>query len=283
VSRPGITEYLRPESLEEAWRSIADGAPTVRLLSGGSDLTISAPPEVITLVDLSRALDSAVSATDDGSIQIGAGATLTAILEHQPLVDHGGGVIPEMMVQVGSPLLRNSATIGGHLARGRLSDVVPVLIALDAEVRIHRDGGQTSMSLSRYLSEGHNTRPHILTEVMLPALPASSAAAFHRQARTAFDFPILNACCRVDLGPGGVDQVRIVCGATPHLAHRAARAEASIESDGLTPSAIETASRLAGEEVPTETGWVASAEYRSHLVEVLVARCLTAVAERLGR
>jgi CO/xanthine dehydrogenase FAD-binding subunit len=283
VSRPGITEYLRPASLEEAWRYIADGAPTVRLLSGGSDLTIGAPPEVTALVDLGRALDSTVSANDDGSIQIGAGATLTTILEHRSLVDHAGGVIPEMMVQVGSPLLRNSATIGGHLARGRLSDVVPVLIALDAEVRIYRDGVLTPLSLSRYLSEGHNTRPHILSEVILPALPASSAAAFHRHARTAFDFPILNACCRVDLGPEGVDQVRIVCGATPHLARRAARAEASVKSDGLTPSAIETASRLASEEVPTGTGWVASAEYRSHLVEVLVARCLTTVAERLSR
>jgi CO/xanthine dehydrogenase FAD-binding subunit len=283
VSRPGISEYLRPASLDEAWRRIADGAPNVRLLSGGSDLTISAPPEVTTLVDIGKALDSSITTAGDGSVHIGAGATLTAVLEHPALVAHAGGVIPEMMVQVGSPLLRNSATIGGHLARGRLSDVVPVLIALDAEVGIHRDGGQTSMSLTRYLSEGHNTRPHILTEIRLPALPQSSAAAFNRVARTAFDFPILNACCRVDLGPQGVDQVRIVCGATPHLSERAAQAEASIRSGGLSTSSIETASRLAGEEVPTGSGWVASAEYRSHLVEVLIARCLTTVAERLGR
>ena len=283
MSRPGISEYLRPASLDEAWRRIADGAPSVRLLSGGSDLTISAPPEVTTLVDIGKALDAAIITADDGSAHIGAGATLTAVLEHPVLVAHAGGVIPEMMVQVGSPLLRNTATIGGHLARGRLSDVVPVFIALDAEVRIHRDGGQTSMSLSRYLSERHNTQPHILTEIRLPALPGSSAAAFRRVARTAFDFPILNACCRVDLGPQGVDQVRIVCGATPHLAHRAAQAEASVRSGGLSPSSIETASRLAGAEVPTESGWVASAEYRSHLVEVLVARCLTTVAERLSR
>ena len=188
-----------------------------------------------------------------------------------------------MMVQVGSPLLRNSATIGGHLARGRLSDVVPVFIALDAEVDIYRDGGHTSLSLSGYLSEQHNTRPHILTEIRLPALPESSAAAFRRVARTAFDFPILNACCRVDLGTQGVDQVRIVCGATPRLAHRATQAEASVQAGGLSASGIETASRLAGAEVPTESGWVASAEYRSQLVEVLVARCLTAVAERLSR
>jgi xanthine dehydrogenase small subunit len=283
VSRPGISEYLRPASLDEAWRRIADGAPSVRLLSGGSDLTISAPPEVTTLVDIGKALDSAIATAGDGSVHIGAGATLTAVLENPVLVVHAGGVIPEMMVQVGSPLLRNSATIGGHLARGRLSDVVPVLIALDAEVRIYRDGGQTSMSLTRYLSEGHNTRPHILTEIRLPALPESSAAAFSRVARTAFDFPILNACCRVDLGPQGVDQVRIVLGATPHLSERAAQAEASIRSGGMSPSSIETASRLAGGEVPTQSGWVASAEYRSHLVAVLVARCLTTVAERLGR
>jgi CO/xanthine dehydrogenase FAD-binding subunit len=52
---------------------------------------------------------------------------------------------------------------------------------------------------------------------------------------------------------------------------------------GLGDDTIETAARVAREEIATGSGWVASAEYRSHLVEVLVARCLQDVRERLTR
>jgi len=282
MSRPSVTEYRRPVSLDEAWRHIADGDPAVRLLSGGSDLAISAPPEVTTLVDIGGVLDADIEADDEGSVQIGAGATLTAILEHPDLSSHARGVIPEMMVHVGNPLLRNFATIGGHLARGRLSDVVPVLIALDAEVMLYRDGSTARMALSDYLTDHHNDTPHILTGVRLSSLPDRSAAAFHRISRTAFDFPILNACCRIDASGDRIDQIRIVCGATPQVFERARQAEASLASGGLSTDSIREASRLARGEIQTGSGWVATAEYRSHLVEVLVTRCLETAVERLS-
>jgi carbon-monoxide dehydrogenase medium subunit len=283
VSRPAISEYLRPSSLEEAWQRVSSGDPAVRLLSGGSDLTISAPPEVTTLVDIGGILDQGIEPGEDGSIRIGAGATLTAVLEHEALSSHATGVVTEMMVHVGNPLLRNFATMGGHLARGRLSDVVPVFVALDAEVSLYRGSGPSDMALARYLDEHHNEQPHILTGVVLPGLPGGSAAAFHRLSRTAFDFPILNVCCRADGSAGQVGDVRIVCGATPRVAQRAGRAEALVVGAGLGDDTIETAARVAREEVATGSGWVASAEYRSHLVEVLVARCLQDVRERLTR
>lgn len=283
MSRPGITEYLRPASLEDAWQHIASGSPTVRLLSGGSDLTISAPPEVTTLIDIGGILDQGVESNEDGSIRIGAGATLTALLEHPALAAHAAGVVPEMMIHVGSPLLRNFATIGGHLARGRLSDVVPVFVALDAQVTVYRDTGAGAISLADYLDGRHNEQPHILIGVVLPGLGAGSAAAFHRISRTAFDFPILNVCCRADRSAGGVDRARIVCGATPHVAQRAHRAEALIAAEGLGDDTVQEAARVARDEIATGSGWVASSEYRSHLVEVLVGRCLRDVRERLGR
>jgi CO/xanthine dehydrogenase FAD-binding subunit len=281
MSQSGITEYLRPATLHEAWAYISGGDPKVKLLSGGADLTINAPPEVTTLVDIGRVLDRAIHTGTDGAVHIGAGATLAEVLEHPSLAGYASGVVPEMMVHVGSPLLRNFSTIGGHLARGRLSDVVPVLIALDAQVTAYRNRSTIELSLAEYLAGRHNERPHILTFVRLPALDDPVAAAYLRIARTSFDFPILNCCCRVDGSADAVAGVHIVCGATPRVAERANQAEAIIREHGLNPSSIAEAGRVAGEEVPTGSGWVASADYRSHLVEVLVGRCLTTVMERL--
>lgn len=279
MSQPNITSFLRPATLEEAWGLISKGDPSLRILTGGSDLTINAPPEVTTLVDVSALLDHSIE-SDDAGIRIGAGATLTEVLEDSAVAAHAGGVVPEMMVHVGNPLLRNFATIGGHLARGRLSDVVPVFIALDAGVTLVGDG-TISMPLSTYLGDGHNKRPHILTGITLPRLTRPSIASFQRLSRSAFDFPLLNASCRADGSAAAPDQVRIVCGATPRVAERAPGAEALLTAEGLDPSTIEKAARLAQAEVSTGSSWVASAEYRSHLVGVLVGRCLTEVMERL--
>ena len=56
---------------------------------------------------------------------------------------------------VGTSLLRNVATIGGHLARSRLSDIVPTLLALDATVTVY-DGKERTMPLATFYAEGVN-------------------------------------------------------------------------------------------------------------------------------
>ncbi len=282
MSRPRISVYHRPQSLEAAWELVSSGDPAVRLLSGGADLTIHAPAEVTTLVDVGRVLDRSIEVGADGAIHVGAMVTLTEVMGHPAIATHGSGVVPEMMVHVGNPLLRNFSTIGGHIARGKLSDVVPVLLALDSRVRVY-DGAERYVSLEDYYGQGTHQMPHIVTALTLPSLPVVSAAAFVRFARTAFDFPILNVCCRVDGAEGGViGQVRVVVGATPRRATRATAAEALIAGRGLDGSTIDEAAAVARAEVWTGSGWVASAEYRSHLVGVLTARCLKEVAERLG-
>lgn len=280
MSRPNIREYHRPSGLEEAWDYVSAGDPSVRILSGGTDLTISAPKEVHSLVDVSRVLDDAIDIEDDGSIRIGAMATFTQLLLNRALGEFATGVVPEMLSDLGNPLLRNISTIGGHLARGKLSDVVPVMIALDAEVRLYRGESQV-VPLQRYYDDSMHSSPHLLTDVLLPVGSEKSAAAFLRFARSSFDFPILNVCCRIDLGGRLISEARIVCGATPLRSQRAIGAESWIREHGLERRAIATAARRAKDEIRTKDGWVATAEYRSHLVEVLTERCLSEVSRRL--
>lgn len=280
MTRSHIQAYHRPEELGDAWQFVAEGNPEVRLLSGGADLTIHCPPEVTTLVDVSRVIDADIVVGDDRAITLGGMATLSAVMEHETVAALSSGVIPEMMVHVGNPLLRNFSTIGGHLARGKLSDIVPVFLALDAEVVLF-DGGEKTMGLDEYYSSGQNDRPHILTAVILPPGFPRSAAAFLRFARTAFDFPIINCCCRVQADGSDITSVAIVLGATPERGQWATNAAAVVLTDGLTDASIAMAAELAGDEITTGSGWVASSEYRSHLVGVLVTRCLEAVRERL--
>jgi CO/xanthine dehydrogenase FAD-binding subunit len=272
-----IDRYHRPTELESAWQLLRDGGDAVRLLAGGTDLVVSCPPEVRELVDL-QALDlRSIEVADDGTLTIGAMVTFTDLLEHEVAARHAGGVLSTMLVQVGSVLHRNSATVGGHIARGRLSDVIPVLIALDAVVRLH-DGEDREVPLVSY--HGRPRAPHLVTAAVLPALPPASAASFVRFSRAAFDIALVNACCRVDRDGAVVTDARVVVGETAALGRRVESAESELVGHPLTPervaaaaAAVTTAGGLHGDRM-------ASAAYRTHLAGVAVTRCLQDLARR---
>jgi aerobic carbon-monoxide dehydrogenase medium subunit len=274
-----ITAFHRPDDLETVWTLLREGGETVRLLGGGTDLVVACPPEVATLVDLARVGLDAIEVAGDGSLRLGAMVTFTELLEHPTVREHGTGVLGQMLGQVGSVLHRNSATLGGHLARGRMSDVIPCLLALDATV-VTYDGAHHEVALGDYHAASRGQ--HVVTEVRLPALPARSAAAFLRFSRTSFDHAILNGCCRVDLEGDTVAQARVVVGETAVLGRRVPAAEDHLVGGRLEPARIDAAASAAVEAVTTRGDWVATAEYRSHLVGVVVRRCLTEAARRLG-
>ena len=278
-----ISAYHRPQSLDAAWRLIRDGGNSTRLLGGGTDLVVNCPEDVHELVDLASTGLRYIKAGEDwaqpGEVRIGAMATFTDLLEHPATTEHAGGVLREMLSHVGSVLHRNGATVGGHLARGRLSDVVPVLVALDATVVIF-DGEHHELSLDEYLTRERAS--HVVTEARLPALPAGSLAAFTRFSRAAFDHALLNACCRCDRDQGQVSTARVVVGESGVLGRRVAAAEDALVGRPLTTEAIGAAAAVARESLDTRGDWVATAGYRRHLAGVAVERCLRSIADRSG-
>lgn len=274
----GIEAFHRPRSLEAVWRLLDEGGPSTRLVGGGTDLTIACPPEVRVLVDLAGAGLDRIETTPT-AVRIGAMATLTDLLSDPVLSTLAGGIVGEMLPEVGSPLLRNAATIGGHLARGHLSDVIPVLVALGAEVTVY-DGREHRMALEDYYRTGSNTAPHVLVAVTVPR--TATAGAFRRLSRTRYDYALVTAACRVDRHGAEVGAARIVVGASSRVAGRIPAAEAVLVGTAMEEDVLAEAAGAVADLVEPAGDRAASREYRRHLAEVLVLRCLRATKERAG-
>ena len=273
-----IEAFHRPTHIEQVWHLLQEG-PAVRLVGGGSELAIRCPNDVEVLVDLAHLGLDAIDVAEDGSISVGAMATLTDMMESPALRSLPSDVLGEMMVHVGSPLLRNAASIGGHLARGWLSDVIPVLLVLDASVEYY-DGEYQRVAMDHYYREGIHERLHVLTRVLIPAPQEGHRAAFLRFSRSAYDHALANAACRLDLRLGKVEEVRIALSAGFRAATRQPGAEASLDGGGIAEEDIAVA--VEHLEVEAHSDWLASAEYRAHLARTLVARCLRLARERSG-
>ena len=278
MSIANVSRFIRPADLDAAVAAVRSGALPV---SGGTDVMLPPPARPVNFVDLT-VLPLAGIESYAGGVRIGATTTLTAMLQDPRVAALADGVVATMLVEVGSPLLRNRATIGGHLARGRLSDVIPVLLALDATVTWN-DGSDHNQSLGAFYREGRHKAPLVITAVTIPRPKPPSGAAFRKFTRTAFELAILNCACRIDLdATGTIAASRIVVGETPSVGASLGDVEVNLKGRTLTVETIAAAARMAAEAVPARSDERASAEYRRSLTGTLVHRCLTEIAERLA-
>ncbi len=277
-----IKTYQRPASLEDAWRLLSEEGKTAKLVGGAVDVGLFAPPEVATLIDLSHLLSTSVESRDGGGLVIGAGVTLTELLESPQAQAYGGGILVTMLRQVASPLLRNAATLGGALASTHpWSDVITLLLALDAQVR--RYSGHPEEAALETLLESRGTMDRvIISEVSLPRLEERTYIDFEKFVRTGFDVGMLNCACRMSLSDDGCANVRVVLGGTPDIARRSPDVEAAIAGTSLTASDIEKAAAVASESIPARDDVRASGAYRRILAKAGVRRCLQRMAQKAG-
>lgn len=276
----GIREYLRPASIEEAWAALAERGKVAKPIGGGIDVLLYASPDTTTLVDLGNAEMSYVR--NDGGLAIGATTTFAEMIESPLIARPLDGILIEVLEKVASPLQRNLATIGGTLGSAHpWSDVIPLLLVLDAEVTVY-DGRARTLALAEYFAVRANGERPLITEVRLPAAPRASACAFEEYSATGFDVAVLNCACLVSLDSGRCRIVRIAVGGTPALATRLPAVEEELTGSTLDDETIDRVARRVGEAIDARDDRRATAEYRRDLARVGVARCLRQVAERLG-
>jgi len=135
-------DVFLPRTLDEAL-DIKASRPEALPIAGGTDVMVELnfdrrrPPA---LLDLSRLPELQQWRREDGTFFLGAGVTYSRIVrelaQFRPLV--------EAARTVGSPQIRNRATVGGNLGTASpAGDALPVLAAYDAEVVLVRGGGNT--------------------------------------------------------------------------------------------------------------------------------------------
>jgi CO/xanthine dehydrogenase FAD-binding subunit len=250
-------------------------------MAAGTDVMLHGTHEITALVDLSG-LDLAYVEERDNGVAIGAMTTLTDLMEHPVLAGYLGGIVPAVLRKVGSPLLRNLATVGGNLVRRQpWSDVVPLFLALGATVR-HFDGIEHEETLAELYGKPGHSPEDILTEVVLPAQEPVVAAAFEKFSRSAVDIALLNCAAFVRIERGRCVDSRVYVGGTPRSAAAVPAIVEMLRGRELDDEVISEAARIATAEVSTGDDRRASAAYRTHLVGVGIGRCLRQIAREVG-
>ena len=276
-------EYHAPAGLDEALEILGRYGSQARVLAGGTDLLVNmkrkvmAPAHVVALDRLPGLAD--ISSTR-AEISIGARVTAASAAESRAIRKRLA-VLAEGAGRLGSPLIRNLATIGGNLATARpAADTAPALMALGARVVLVSSGSEREIRLDDFFIGPGQTviRPEeILTRVKVPAPEPGSGGGYVKLGlRRTLEISIVNVAAVITLGPGGrkIRAARVVLGAVAPTPIRSPRAEEALIGAEAGQKAFRRAGRAAALDARPITDHRGSAEYRKMVVEVLTRRAL---------
>lgn len=168
-----VSDIYYPKDLAETL-SIMGAHPGALLYAGGTDILreqgdrgLKLPGE---LICIHRVPELRRAGLTERFLEIGAAVSLAELLEL------GESALPALLAQaiggIGTPAVRNLATIGGNLAcRERFMDAWPALSCLDALVELRDRGGATWMNVNRLAgADGRPAFPEggLLTRVRVP-------------------------------------------------------------------------------------------------------------------
>lgn len=277
----------RPKTVAEALDLLAEFGAEARVLAGGTDLMLAlrARPglKLKSIVDLSGLVELSFIREEGDLVKLGPLTTMARVAQ-SPLIASRAGLLAAAAAAVGSPQIRNRGTIGGNVANAAVcADTVPPLVALEAQVKLERRGGERWLSLPDFITGPNRTvlEPgELLTEIAFTRLPATASWGFMRLARRqAMAIARLNVAVVLDRdGEGVVTAARISPGAVLARPGRIAAAEEVLLGRRPDPALISRAAAQVGDALAA-AGRRWSTPYKEPAITALTERAIKQALE----
>lgn len=271
-------EYHQPSDLGEACQILADLGDSAAVLAGGTDLLVNLKNHKESpghLVALSQ-LDQLKKISRNGSISIGSGVSAATLASGPKAVASLGGLI-QSAASLGSPQIRNRATLGGNICSARsAADLIPPLLVLDAKLVLQSSKGEREIYLNEFLLSNASTTlaaGELLTAIKLAVPAEGSGSAFMKLGqRRAMEIARVNAAASLTLADDGktIHSARVALGAVGPRALLSPKAEEMLKGQIASEELFAQAGQAAVEDASPRT----CHEFKCEVVSVLTRRCL---------
>jgi CO/xanthine dehydrogenase FAD-binding subunit len=273
-------EYYRPESTDELkevfnrtkGRLIAGGTDVLPILHRGQFFTAS-------LIDISRLSELRFICEANGNIEIGA-LTTHADLVASPLLQQAAPALLQAAATIGCPQTRQRGTLGGNLANASpAADSAPPLLTLAADLRLTSVGSARIIHLRDFFIGPGITcldAGEYIHSVTFRSPSGRWGAAFEKLGkRNGMAISLASAAAYLEIGTEGQLQiVRLALGSVAPRPVRSPHAEACLVGKDPNPELFQQAGQAALEDISPINDVRASAEYRQHIVPILIRRTL---------
>jgi CO/xanthine dehydrogenase FAD-binding subunit len=287
-------EYCTPQTLRQAVALLAEKGNKARALAGGTDLIVQLRGKRF---DLDRVVDikhiselNELSFSARKGLVIGAAVPCWKLYNDAEVIERYPGLIDSASI-IGGIQIQGRATFGGNLCNASPSaDSTPSLIAYGAVCNIIGPDGKRSITVEDFcVAPGKSALAagELLVSIQVPANKKNQGSHYQRFIpRNEMDIAVVGVGSWVELANRGKEfkQVRIALaavGPTPIFARAAGDA---LVGQAVGDEAIAAAAEAAKEVATPISDMRGPAEFRTHLVGVLVKRTLEgAIARAKGQ
>ena len=215
-------EYHLTATLDEALALLAQYGPRARIVAGGTDLVLAIEEGRIrgveALVDISRLQELKTIQADDDLITIGAGVTLSELIQSKVVCAHAP-ILVEAAGWIAGRQIRNVATVGGNVINASpAADLTPALLVLESGVLVvGSDDAKREVPLADFLLGVRKvdlSSGEVVVEFQFKRPVAGALMRFHKvQLRRAMAISLMNLAVYLRVDDGLLSDVRIAMGA----------------------------------------------------------------------
>ena len=281
--------YAAPKTTADATALLSENGDRARILAGGTDVIVQVREgrrDIDLLVDIKHIPDvNELTCDSTKGLVIGAAVPCCLIYENKAIAKAYPGLL-DAVTLIGGIQIQSRATLGGNLCNASpAADGIPILIALEGVCDIAGPKGTRSVPVEQFCTAPGKTvlqRGEFLLRFRFPPPKPNTGAAYLRFIpRNEMDIAVVGAGVSVQLDATKTKctSARIAIAAvapTPLLVPEAGAALIG----ALSEQAIEKAATLAQAAARPISDMRGDADYRRHLVGVLVKRALAIAIDR---
>ena len=284
-------DYVRPESLEEAVNLLADAGGKARAMAGGTDLIVLlrtnaervGSPDLVVDVKCIPELDE-LSYDDASGLTIGAAVECYRIYSDEGIAAYYPGLVDAASL-IGGIQIQGRASIGGNLCNATPSaDTIPALIAMGATANVTGPNGCRQVAVEDFCTGPSKTvlaSDELLVSISIPAAKDNQGVRYIRFIpRNEMDIAVAGAGVSVEIEDGAFTSARVALASVAPTPLFVQEAGDSLAGKPVNDESIAEAARLASAAAKPITDMRGTAEYRTHLCEVLTRRALNTAVER---
>jgi aerobic carbon-monoxide dehydrogenase medium subunit len=285
--KPPRFAYHAPTTIDDATAILAAHSEDAKVLAGGQSLVpllsfrLAAPGH---LIDINRlpGLDR-IERTNHGW-RIPA-LVRQRVVEHSPELGASVPLLAEALQNVAHPQIRNRGTVCGSLAHGDSSAELPtVMVALDARMTVASAGGTRQIGADDFFQFHLTTAiepDELLLAVEFAEQRPRTFSTFKEFALRRGDFCLAGVAATATFGADGrVERCRIVAAGVAPTPLRLSAVEELVTGSELDAATLTAVQEAARNEVSPLGDARADADYRRHLLSVLVRRALGTVRDK---
>ncbi|HJT31612.1 MAG TPA: xanthine dehydrogenase family protein subunit M [Pirellulales bacterium] len=283
-------EYAAAASVDEAVGLLADRGPRARILAGGTDILVQLREglrEADLVVDIKKIPElMELSFHPEKGLRLGAGVPCYQIYGDQAVAAAYPALADSARI-IGGWQIQSRASVGGNLCNSSpAGDSIPSLIALDAVCQIAGPAGRRSLPVGQFCTApGKNalTRGEFLVSLEFPPPAVYSGSRYLRFIpRNEMDIAVVGVGAWLRRSATGerIESARLAVAAVAPTPLAATEAAAWLVGKPATAENFAEAGRLARNIAKPISDMRGPAEYRVHLVGVLVERALADAARR---